>query len=120
VFFGILIGAFGFGQALPSLAAVASARGAARHIFDVIARVPPIDSFSTAGMTLGPEVAAEIRFVNVGFHYPSRPDVPVLHDLSLVVRPGETVALVGSSGCGKSTTVQLIQRFYDPIAGQVT
>ena len=48
-----------------------------------------------------------------------RPDVPVLKGLNLHVKPGQYVALVGSSGCGKSTTVSLIERFYDPIAGEV-
>jgi len=47
------------------------------------------------------------------------PDVPVLRGLNLDVRPGQYVALVGASGCGKSTTVGLIERFYDPIAGEV-
>lgn len=53
------------------------------------------------------------------FHYPSRPDVKVLQGLNLVINPGDTVALVGSSGCGKSTTIQLLQRFYDPVSGDV-
>ena len=48
-----------------------------------------------------------------------RPDVPVLRGLNLNVKPGAYVALVGASGCGKSTTVALVERFYDPIAGEV-
>src|SRR5579871_3830585 len=48
-----------------------------------------------------------------------RADIPVLRGLNLDVRPGQYVALVGASGCGKSTTVALIERFYDPIAGEV-
>jgi ATP-binding cassette subfamily B protein len=55
----------------------------------------------------------------VGFRYPSRPLQPALQDLSLHVRPGETVALVGPSGAGKSTVFQLLLRFYDAQAGRV-
>ena len=60
-----------------------------------------------------------MRFSAVNFRYPSRPDVQVLNGLDIVVEPGNTVALVGSSGCGKSTTVSLIERFYDPEGGEV-
>lgn len=48
-----------------------------------------------------------------------RPDVPVLQGLNLEIKPGQYIALVGPSGCGKSTCVSLIERFYDPMAGQV-
>jgi len=60
-----------------------------------------------------------IKFENVHFNYPSRQDVKILQGLSLEVPKGKTVALVGSSGCGKSTCVQLVQRFYDPHSGTV-
>ena len=60
-----------------------------------------------------------VEFRNVSFNYPSRPDVTVLNGMDLTVNPGQTVALVGSSGCGKSTTVSLLERFYDPRDGQV-
>jgi len=61
----------------------------------------------------------EIRFRDVVFHYPQRPDQPALRHFNLHVRPGETVALVGPSGAGKSTVLQLLLRFHDPAAGQV-
>lgn len=60
-----------------------------------------------------------VRFKNVEFCYPSRPDVQVLKDLSVTVEPGQTLALVGPSGCGKSTTVSLLERFYDVANGSV-
>ena len=60
-----------------------------------------------------------VLFEYVKFNYPSRPDVPILQGLSLKVQQGETLALVGSSGCGKSTTIQLLERFYDPREGRV-
>ena len=57
---------------------------------------------------------------DVQFHYPTRPEVQVLQGLSLAVKPGQTLALVGPSGCGKSTVVSLIERFYDPLSGELT
>ena len=65
-------------------------------------------------------VKGEISFEGVNFAYPSRPSLPALDDLNLTIQPGETVALVGPSGAGKTTIVQMIQRFYDPETGQVT
>jgi ATP-binding cassette subfamily B protein len=56
----------------------------------------------------------------VGFHYPSRPGTPALRDFDLRIAPGETVALVGSSGAGKSTVFQLLLRYYDPQSGRIT
>ncbi|NXR50078.1 MDR1 protein, partial [Hippolais icterina] len=65
-------------------------------------------------------IKGNVEFKNVHFNYPSRPDVEILKGLNLKINSGQTVALVGGSGCGKSTTVQLIQRFYDPKEGMVT
>ena len=62
---------------------------------------------------------AEVKFEHVKFRYRNRPDVPVLRGLTVNVNPGETLAFVGSSGCGKSTSVSLIERFYDAKAGEV-
>jgi ATP-binding cassette subfamily B protein len=63
--------------------------------------------------------AGHVRFEQVRFNYPSRPDSPALDGFSLEIAPGETVAFVGPSGAGKSTTFQLLLRFYDPQAGRV-
>jgi ATP-binding cassette subfamily B protein len=60
-----------------------------------------------------------IRFENVSFRYPSRPDTLALERFSLEIEPGETVAFVGPSGAGKSTTFQLLLRFYDPLSGRI-
>ncbi|WBU53404.1 ABC transporter transmembrane domain-containing protein [Paracoccus sp. SCSIO 75233] len=65
-------------------------------------------------------VRGEIGFDGVSFAYPSRPDGAALIDLDLTIQPGETVALVGPSGAGKTTVIQLIQRFWDPLQGRVT
>jgi len=60
-----------------------------------------------------------VAFEGVSFHYPSRPDTPALDDVTLSLEPGETVALVGPSGAGKTTVLQLLLRFRDPQAGRV-
>jgi len=65
-------------------------------------------------------VKGEIGFEGVTFRYPARPETSALDGIDLAVRPGETVALVGPSGAGKTTVIQLLQRFYDPQAGRVT
>ncbi|NWV15009.1 MDR1 protein, partial [Ptilonorhynchus violaceus] len=119
VFFSVLIGAFSIGQTAPSIEAFASARGAAYAIFNIIDNEPQIDSYSETGYKPD-HIKGNLEFENVYFNYPSRPDVEILKGLNLKISSGQTVALVGSSGCGKSTTVQLIQRFYDPKEGTVT
>ena len=70
--------------------------------------------------TLPARVRGELRFENVRFHYPSRPDAPALEAFNLHVQPGETVALVGPSGAGKSTVLQLLLRFFDPDQGSIS
>ena len=118
VFFSVLIGAMQIGQAAPYMEAFSVARGAAASIFNIIDRVPSIDSSSEAGKKLD-KVQGNISFQKVHFTYPSRPEVKILQGLSFDVPAGQTVALVGTSGCGKSTTIQLLQRFYDPLEGRV-
>uniref|UniRef100_A0A3Q2C9A1 ATP-binding cassette, sub-family B (MDR/TAP), member 11a n=1 Tax=Cyprinodon variegatus TaxID=28743 RepID=A0A3Q2C9A1_CYPVA len=119
VFFGVLMAAMNLGQASPCLEAFASGRAAAKTIFETIDREPEINCFSEEGHKLD-KVKGDIEFHNVSFFYPSRPDVKILHNLSIQVKAGETTAFVGPSGSGKSTTIQLIQRFYDPKEGTVT
>ncbi|KAM3821027.1 ATP-binding cassette sub-family B member 5 [Vipera latastei] len=119
IFFSVLVGAFALGQASPNLENVANARGAAYQVFKIIKKPRPIDSSSTEGFKLD-RLRGEIEFKNIFFSYPSRPNIQILRGLNLKIQPGQTIALVGSSGCGKSTTIQLLQRFYDPPQGQIT
>lgn len=95
------------------------AAGATERLVELLAAQDTvIDAPKTAPMPS--PVQGAIRFDNVSFSYPSRPDVSALEDITLDIQPGETVALVGPSGAGKTTIIQMIQRFYDPAAGQVT
>lgn len=66
------------------------------------------------------KLTGEIRFENITFAYPSRPDQIVLRDFSLTLKPGQTVALVGASGSGKSTVASLLERFYEPSDGTIS
>ncbi|XP_033614571.1 ATP-dependent translocase ABCB1 isoform X5 [Fukomys damarensis] len=119
VFFSVLMGTLSIGQASPNIEAFANARGAAYEIFKIIDNEPCIDSFSTSGHKPD-NIKGNVEFSNIHFSYPSRKEVKILKGLSLKVQSGQRVALVGNSGCGKSTTVQLLQRLYDPSEGTVT
>uniref|UniRef100_H2LZP9 ATP-binding cassette, sub-family B (MDR/TAP), member 4 n=1 Tax=Oryzias latipes TaxID=8090 RepID=H2LZP9_ORYLA len=119
VFFVVIIGVFTMGQTSPNIQTFASARGAAHKVYNIIDKEPIIDSYSEDGFK--PDfIKGDIEFSNIHFTYPSRPDVKILENMSLSVKSGQTMALVGSSGCGKSTTIQLLQRFYDPVEGNVS
>ncbi|XP_004582336.2 ATP-dependent translocase ABCB1 isoform X2 [Ochotona princeps] len=119
VFFSVLIGAFSIGQASPNIEAFANARGAAYEVFKIIDNEPSIDSYSENGHKPD-NIKGNLEFRNVHFSYPSRKEVKILKGLNLKVQSGQTVALVGNSGCGKSTTIQLMQRLYDPTEGVVS
>ncbi|KAE8288797.1 Multidrug resistance protein 1 [Larimichthys crocea] len=118
VFFAMLIGTYYLGQASPNIQTFATARGAARLVYSVIDRNTLINSYSEDGYKPD-NIRGDIEFKNISFCYPSRPNIQVLNNMSLSIKNGQTMALVGSSGCGKSTTIQLLQRFYDPLEGSV-
>ncbi|XP_054725068.1 ATP-dependent translocase ABCB1-like [Uloborus diversus] len=115
---GVLVGIMMVGQAVAFSPDYQKAKVAAVRIFQLLDLKPEIDTFSQGGL-IQDNVEGHIRFEKVYFNYPSRPNVKILRGLELAIEPGKTVALVGSSGCGKSTCVQLIERFYDPQIGKV-
>lgn len=96
------------------------AAGATERLVELLdSRSPIVSPSKPLPAPVAPSGLA-INFDNVTFHYPSRPGQEALHAFNLQVAPGETVALVGSSGAGKSTVFQLLQRFYDPDASTPT
>ncbi|MEI4234291.1 ABC transporter transmembrane domain-containing protein [Roseovarius sp. D22-M7] len=95
------------------------AAGATERLVDLLQADDPVTDPGKPRPVPRP-VKGEIVFDAVQFAYPARPGIPALDDVSLSIRPGETVALVGPSGAGKTSVIQLIQRFYDPDAGRIT
>jgi len=98
---------------------IAQASGAAERLFEILdvelqIKAPP------RPLALPAPARGAVEFKDVSFEYPGRPNAPVLNHVSFRVAPGEKLALVGPSGAGKSTVFQLIQRFYDPVAGTVS
>lgn len=116
--FSVMLGGLALGQSAPSMSAFAKAKVAAAKIFRIIDHKPNIERNGETGLELE-SVTGQVELKNVDFSYPSRPEVQILSDFSLNVPAGKTIALVGSSGSGKSTVVSLIERFYDPTSGQV-
>lgn len=114
---GLVAGAFGaltevYGDLLRGA-------GAAGRLSELLQAVPEIKA-PAHPVKLTEPGRGQVSFNNVTFHYPSRPDTPALDNFSLDVLSGETVAIVGPSGAGKTTLFQLVQRFYDPQRGSVS
>ncbi|SCK48283.1 ATP-binding cassette, subfamily B [Variovorax sp. HW608] len=96
------------------------AAGATERLMELLHAKSVIQSPAAPVQTPASDAGSSVRFESVDFHYPSRPGIPALRDFSLAITPGETVALVGSSGAGKSTVFQLLLRYYDPQSGSIS
>ena len=98
---------------------ISQASGSAERLFELLDEPVMVQSVAKP-LALPEGKDLSVAFERVGFHYPMAEQSPVLEDLSFRVEEGETVAIVGPSGAGKSTIFQLLTRFYDPEAGQIT
>nr|CAA46191.1 P-glycoprotein C [Caenorhabditis elegans] len=118
VFWAVLIGTRRLGEAAPHLGAITGARLAIHDIFKVIDHEPEIKCTSSEGK-IPEKIQGKLTFDGIEFTYPTRPELKILKGVSFEVNPGETVALVGHSGCGKSTSIGLLMRFYNQCAGMI-
>ncbi|CAF1372533.1 unnamed protein product [Adineta ricciae] len=116
---------FFFSFAGPYLQSLSEARGAAARVFQLIDEARDTSKNETEiwnDSILGEElidVNCDIEFININFAYPSRKNIPVLNNLNLIARTGQTTALVGASGCGKSTCLSLLLRYYELESGRI-
>jgi len=117
VFMGIMMGAMSLSGVGVMASSFSEATGAAAKLFDIIEREPNINLED--GYIPDKPTEGHIEFQDVHFNYPSRPNVEVLKGISFKCLPGQTVALVGASGSGKSTTIQLLERFYNKKSGKI-
>ncbi|KAI4915234.1 uncharacterized protein J4E92_009512 [Alternaria infectoria] len=115
----LLFSAQSAGQLFSLAPEITRAKAAAQNVFSlhdekpsIITDLRPLESATTTASN-------ELEFRNVSLYYESRPNVPALNNVSFQIRQGENVAFVGRSGAGKSSTIHLIERFFDPNAGQV-
>ncbi|KAJ7973145.1 ABC transporter B family protein [Quillaja saponaria] len=118
VIIAVLTASMSLGQASPCMSAFAAGQAAAYKMFETIERKPEIDAYDTRGKIVD-DIRGEIELKDVYFSYPARPEEQIFNGFSLHIPGGTTAALVGQSGSGKSTVISLIERFYDPQAGEV-
>lgn len=118
VYSAIINGAQSAGAIFSFAPDMGEAREAAALLKSFVTRVPKIDNWSTEGLKVE-RLAGKVELQSVRFTYPGRADHKVLRGVSLTADPGQFIALVGASGSGKSTVMQLLERFYDPTSGIV-
>lgn len=117
VLYSVFVGA-SIGGIAEMYAQIQKAIGAAERILEIMDEDPePYESAKPVNISA---ISGSLKFDNVQFTYPSRPDISVLNGVSFDAKQGETIALVGPSGSGKSTIASLVLRFYDPVSGSIT
>jgi ATP-binding cassette subfamily B protein len=118
IFYGVLVGG-GVGSLSEVWGDLQRAAGASERLMELLHEVPAIRA-PAQPLSLPANAGGAVRFDNVTFHYPTRPDFKALNGFSLNVQSGEAVALVGPSGAGKSTVFQLMLRFFEAQSGRIS
>ena len=120
VVFSTLIAILSIGVTAPNLKIIQESSIASSDYFTLYEREPQMDFSQSIEMPPRNQVLGKIEFKNVCFSYPSDPNKTIiLNNLNLLIEPGKKVALVGESGCGKNTTVNLLERLYEATSGEV-
>ncbi len=117
ILYSVFVGA-SIGGIAEMYAQIQKAIGAAERILEIMDEEP--EPYEAAHPSNISAISGSLKFDNVQFRYPSRPDISVLNGVSFDAKQGETIALVGPSGSGKSTIASLVLRFYDPDSGSIT
>ena len=118
VLYSVFVGA-SIGGIAEMYAQIQKAMGAAERILEIMDEEP--EPYEASNAETGKvAISGQLKFDNVQFRYPSRPDIDVLNGVTFKADKGETIALVGPSGSGKSTIASLVLRFYDPDSGSIT
>ncbi|KIX03637.1 uncharacterized protein Z518_07190 [Rhinocladiella mackenziei CBS 650.93] len=120
VLFSVVIGSSSMGMVAPSLPSFIKATASAQQVLKVLDDDTPSGSEAGQNLHIKPAtVTGQLKLANISFAYPTRPSVNVLHDVSIDIDANQITAVVGHSGCGKSTMIGLLERWYDPIRGSI-
>lgn len=118
VLLSVVMGATAISSIAPQIQTITNAAAAASELFEVIEKKSLLDPLSTEGKR-PQSCEGQIEIRGLDFAYPSRPSAQILHGLNLSIPAGKTTALVGASGCGKSTMIALLERWYEPASGEI-
>eukprot|EP01012_Entosiphon_sulcatum_P031341 TRINITY_DN393_c0_g1_i1.p1 TRINITY_DN393_c0_g1~~TRINITY_DN393_c0_g1_i1.p1 ORF type:complete len:1254 (+),score=232.49 TRINITY_DN393_c0_g1_i1:49-3762(+) len=115
----VMMSSFGIGETAGLAGSLGDSKASTNQVFEIVDRRAAIDVSSSTGQDAS-KIDGNISLQNVHFTYPERLNTPVLQGLDIRIPAGTHLGLIGETGCGKSTVIQLLERFYDPTAGCLT